>query len=200
MDDCSNCSSVHIVGLFVNVYDFDKTLYAGDSSIDFYRFCLKRQPSLALILPKQVASMVSAVALGKGRTACKEGFYAFLPHVKALDDALAKFWGCAQRKFYEGMIDRLRMGDVVVSASPEFLLRPICEDLGLDLIASKVDALAGVCKGENCRGEEKVRRFRESYPDAAIEEFYSDSSIDDPLARLADRAYKVRNGKVYPWR
>lgn len=184
----------------MNVYDFDKTLYSGDSCIDFYRYCLKRQPSLAFVLPRQVASMASAIFFAKGRTAFKEGFYAFLPHVRVLDDALAEFWSCAQQRFHEGMIKRLRTGDVIVSASPEFLLSPVCEELGLDLIASKVDALTGVCEGENCRGEEKVRRFRELYPNAVIEEFYSDSSTDDPLARLAVKACKVKNGEVRPWR
>lgn len=183
----------------MNVYDFDRTLYAGDSTIDFYLYCLKRQPSLTLALPKQVASMLAAIALGKGRTACKEGFYAFLPRVRAIDDMLASFWGCARQRIYSDIARGLKRDDVVVSASPEFLLRPICEELGVDLVASKVNVSTGACEGRNCRGEEKVRRFRESYPNATIEEFYSDSSIDEPLARLAKRAYRVRNGEVRPW-
>ena len=31
----------------MNVYDFDKTIYDGDSSVDFYKFSLKRHPKLA---------------------------------------------------------------------------------------------------------------------------------------------------------
>ena len=27
----------------VNTYDFDKTIYNGDSTIDFYIFCLKKE-------------------------------------------------------------------------------------------------------------------------------------------------------------
>ena len=30
----------------MNVYDFDGTIYDGDSSIDFYLFCIKRKPSI----------------------------------------------------------------------------------------------------------------------------------------------------------
>ena len=26
----------------INSYDFDKTIYDGDSSADFYKYCLKR--------------------------------------------------------------------------------------------------------------------------------------------------------------
>ena len=28
----------------MNVYDFDKTIYAGDSTIDFWKFCMIRYP------------------------------------------------------------------------------------------------------------------------------------------------------------
>ena len=30
----------------VNVYDFDHTVYAGDSSVEFYLFCVKKQPDI----------------------------------------------------------------------------------------------------------------------------------------------------------
>ena len=35
----------------MNVYDFDKTIYDGDASLDFWKFSVKRKPSLALYLP-----------------------------------------------------------------------------------------------------------------------------------------------------
>ena len=44
--------------IMLNVYDFDKTIYDGDSSIDFYLFCLKRKKSIILLLTKQVFAMI----------------------------------------------------------------------------------------------------------------------------------------------
>ena len=38
----------------INVYDFDKTIYNGDSTIDFYLFCLKKKFSIILLLPLQI--------------------------------------------------------------------------------------------------------------------------------------------------
>ena len=35
----------------VNLYDFDKTIYDGDSTIDFYLFCLKKKLSIIQYLP-----------------------------------------------------------------------------------------------------------------------------------------------------
>ena len=33
----------------MNVYDFDKTIYYGDSTADFYLFCLKRHKKYSLL-------------------------------------------------------------------------------------------------------------------------------------------------------
>jgi phosphoserine phosphatase len=51
----------------------------------------------------------------------------------------------------------------------------------------------------NCHGEEKVRRYREAFGDAPIDEFYSDSYSDTPLAKLAAKAYLVKGDKRLPW-
>ena len=42
----------------VNIYDFDGTIYDGDSSIDFYLFCLKRNFKILLCLPLQFFSFI----------------------------------------------------------------------------------------------------------------------------------------------
>ena len=91
-------------------------------------------------------------------------------------------------------------GDLVISASPEFLLEAPCKRLGiLPPIASKVDAKTGNYTGVNCHGKEKVRRFREQFGQASVENFYSDSKSDSPMAELAVRAFFIRKGQVLPW-
>lgn len=35
----------------MNVYDFDKTIYYGDSTADFYLFCLKRHKKILTLAP-----------------------------------------------------------------------------------------------------------------------------------------------------
>ena len=39
----------------MNVYDFDKTIYRGDSTVDFWRHCLRRYPGAARALPGTLA-------------------------------------------------------------------------------------------------------------------------------------------------
>ena len=97
-------------------------------------------------------------------------------------------------------LQRKRDDDVIISASPLFLVAPAMARLGIKgVIASPVDMRTGVYSGLNCHGEEKVRRFGELYPGAEIDEFYSDSLSDSPLARLAKKAFLVKGNELLPW-
>lgn len=185
----------------MNVYDFDGTIYAGDSSIDFFFFCARRHPLAALKLPRFIATSFRYKAKLASKTEVKEAFFSFLQAVPDVESEVACFWdehwGRVQGWYLKGM----RADDVVVSASPEFLLSEACSRLGgLRLIASEVDPLRGSFYSKNCRGEEKVSRFRAEFPDETIENFYSDSvAADGPMAMLAERSWLVRKGTVFPW-
>ena len=72
-------------------------------------------------------------------------------------------------------------------------------ELGVGLIATPMDKHSGKILGENCHDTEKVRRFREQYPDGHTERFYSDSLSDTPMAEIADEAFLVSKGKLSPW-
>ena len=91
--------------------------------------------------------------------------------------------------------------DVVISASPEFMIKSFCDKVGIKTaMASPVDMHTGVYSGENCHGEEKVRRYRAVFGDAPIHQFYSDSKSDAPLARLAENAYLVKGDTLEEWK
>ena len=62
-----------------------------------------------------------------------------------------------------------------------------------------MDSRTGKYTGINCHGKEKVRRFREEYPDAVIDSFYSDSYSDTPLAEEAKEAFIVKGEELLPW-
>lgn len=187
----------------MNVYDFDGTIFDGDSSIGFYLFCLKRQPSLIRDLPRQAAGAIGywlylfGLFRASTKTKLKEKMYSYIKHVRRIDEALEQFW--ATHDVMDWYKAKRRDDDIIISASPEFLLRPVARRLGVALIASRVDSATGFCDGENCGGIEKVRRFREMYGDAVIDEFYSDSNADLPLANVAVASYKVRRGKITRW-
>jgi phosphoserine phosphatase len=181
----------------MDVYDFDKTLYRGDSTLDFFAFCLRRHPKALLSMPL-AALWALAHLLGLCTvTRFKERFYRFLRHVPDIDEELGLFWEEAHTRIFGPC--RPQPGDLVISASPEFLLAPVCSERGLRLIASKVSPKTGLYEGANCRGEEKLRRFKEEYPDVAINAFFSDSLSDGPLASHATKAFRVIGGGITPW-
>ena len=184
----------------MDVYDFDGTLYRGDSTADFFMWCLRRHPRVAATLPRTGIAAAACFGLGiVDKTRFKGALYRFLPHVPDIEGEIAAFWRAHERNITGPC--NARPGDVVVSASPEFLLRDVCAKRNLQLIASQVDPHTGRVLGPNCSGAEKVVRLRALYPDAEIGRFYSDSHSDDPLASLAEQAFMVNipKGTLVPW-
>lgn len=125
--------------------------------------------------------------------------YGFLRRVPDVDAELEAFWAKNFDRVNPWYLAQKRPDDIIISASPEFLVRIPAQKLGVRLLASRVDKHTGRTDGENCHGAEKVRRLHETYPDVEIAEFYSDSRSDSPLAELAERAYLVHGQERTPW-
>ena len=183
----------------MNVYDFDGTLYDGDSTMDLFKYCLVRRPYILVCLPGQLIARSKYKKGRIDRTQLKQAYYRFFRYVD-MEKMSKRFWDSRQDRIFPWYKDIQRGDDLVISASPEFHIREICFRIGIkNVIASKVDPKTGVYDGVNCRDEEKVRRFREVYGDAEIDDFYSDSDHDIPLAKLAKRAFLVKDGKPAEW-
>jgi HAD superfamily phosphoserine phosphatase-like hydrolase len=186
----------------MNVYDFDGTIYDGDSTVDFWGFSLKRHPKAMLHLFPTIGALALYAARFIDKTAFKQRFYGFLKAIPDIEGEVCDFWDKHEGKIKLWYLAQKKADDLIISASPYFLLKPICDKLGVRLIASMVDAHTGVYDGVNCHGEEKVRRFRGEHPPTesdAIEAFYSDSHADDPMAKTAAKAYFVRGNNITPW-
>lgn len=181
------------------VYDFDQTIFRGDSTARFCLFALRRRHRLALALPKVGAAFLG-MALGRlSKTQAKQAlFQALLPALPDVDAAVQAFWAENLDRIKPWYLKQKADSDLIISASPEFLLQPVCGRLGIALIASPVDKNTGEYRGPNCHGEEKVRRYRASY-DSEDFEFYSDSLSDTPMALLARRAWMVCGDALSPW-
>ena len=59
----------------MNVYDFDGTVYRGDSTVDFYLFCLRTHPLVIRFLPIQIKGFVLYKTGRITKTAFKEHFF-----------------------------------------------------------------------------------------------------------------------------
>lgn len=184
----------------MNVYDFDNTIYKGDSTADFYIFSLLRHPSIIKYLPSLVCAFLKYYLFKIGtKTQFKEKMFSFLKSVD-IDKDLNDFWENHFKNIKPWYIKSQKNDDVIISASPHFLLEPACKKIGIKhLIASRVDEKSGKYTGLNCHGEEKVRRFDEVFKNAVIDNFYSDSKSDTPLAKIAKCAYLVKGEKITSW-
>lgn len=184
----------------MNVYDFDGTIYNGDSTIDFFLYVLKHNPSVLRFFPKQAWGFVLYGTKRIDKTKLKEYFFSFLSVINT-EELTESFWDQNQGRIFDWYLKQQKQDDIIISASPEFLLQPICDRLGIRcLIASEVDPQTGIFTGENCRGQEKVRRLDAGYNVTYIDSFYSDSHSDLPLAKIADKAFLVNKGVIKEWK
>ena len=184
----------------MNAYDFDHCIYAGDCTIDFYRFCLKQKTSLLRYLPRQIWGLVLYAFAFIQKTAFKERFFCFLQGLEDRDALITSFWATHKEKIYGWYREQQNENDLIISASPEFLLKPVCDFLGVKhLIASRVDPETGCFSGENNYGAEKPRRLMADLGLDAVDSFYSDSLSDSPMAQIAKTSFMVRHGVLTPW-
>lgn len=181
----------------MNAYDFDKTIYDGDSTADFYRYTFFKYPKTRKYLLVTAWAFFLYIIGYYTKTEFKEKMYSFLKGIPNINTALANFWDSHKKNIKEYYLNQRRADDIVISASPEFLLEPICKDLGIQyLIASRVNPNTGKYTGENCYGKEKVVRLNAYMPAHSIDEFYSDSVSDDPLGTLAKKSFIVCGEKI----
>ena len=183
----------------MNVYDFDNTILRGDSSARFFAWCLTHYPRMWRDLPGQALNGLLFALHVRPKQTFKQRMFHYFTLVD-MDRALDAFWRANLPRVKAWYLEKHRDDDVVISASPEFLIRPACAALGIrTVMGSPVDRATGRYSGANCHGPEKVRRFRAAFPDAVIDDFYSDSHSDDPLAHIARRAWLVRGDRLLPW-
>ncbi len=183
----------------MNVYDFDNTIYSGDSTMDFYFFCLKKHKKIALLAPSLGIAFLKYYVFKSGtKTQFKEKMYSFLRFCDT-DKDVAEFWDLHIKNLKKWYLQQKRSDDVIISASPEFLLKPLEKKLDFTVIASRVDKNSGKYTGKNCYWDEKVLRFREIYKDAQIDKFYSDHYSDEPLALISKDAFIVEENNIIPW-
>lgn len=182
----------------VNLFDFDNTIYQGDSSTDFYFYSLMKKPIIIKTIPKIILYGIKYKLGIIDMTRLKEINFSFLKYID-VDEMVKCFWESHRKNIKDFYLKRDHTSDIIISASPEFLLKPICEDLGVkDMIGSIVDKKTGNFKLPNCHDVEKVKRLNQKYHSIKVMEAYSDSLSDKPILELAEKSYLVKNNKIIP--
>lgn len=185
----------------MNVYDFDNTLYDGESTLDFYFYCCRRHPALYrfmfVVLINLVKYKLCLISEEKLMQLCNSYVKSFLegcPDIVSLSEGFWKVYGKKLRRFYK---DVHKDDDVIISASFGFLLRLILPELGVkNLVCSEIDLdtkeVISLCFRKN-----KKTLFKELYPNSEICDFYTDSYNDLPLMECAKgNVYLVKGEKI----
>lgn len=181
----------------VNLYDFDKTIYDGDSSVNFYKYCLRKKPIIIIYSINFIIYYLLYKLNISTKEKAKEKLFKFVTKFSNVDNIIEEFWSININKIKDFYKDKDHSNDIIISASPEFLLKPICDKLKVkDLIASPIDKNTCLYHGKNCYGEEKVRRLKSKYKDIEVIEAYSDSLSDLPMLKLATNKYIVKKNKI----
>lgn len=181
-----------------DIFDFDHTIYDGDSSLDFYLFCLRNKPNLIKYLPIQLWHAVLFVLKLEERKEFKENFFSFLCGIADVDLYIEKFWQNKAGRIKDWYISMSHSNDIIISASPEFLLDPLKKKFGFSiLLGTRMNKYNGKITGENCRAQEKVNRLVK-VGDIKIDRAYSNSLLDRPMLTKAKRAFIVKGNNIYP--
>lgn len=183
----------------INAYDFDGTIYDGDSSVNFYLYCLKRKPLILISAPMQLIGALLYILKIKDKDYMKEKIFRFLKHIKDVDSYIEDFWSKNESKIKKWYLDQKETSDVIISASPEFLLKPLEKKYNFTVIATKVNKKNGKYLSKNCHDYEKIKRFEEEFKGVKIKKFYSDSiKADLAMLEYANEGYIVKGNDIIP--
>ena len=187
--------------MLIDVYDFDGTIYDGDSTVDFTRFCLRRHPSLLLALPRFAWVCLRLAAGRAGLREMKSVLFSEMARRFSLEDEARQFWQQPKTRAKLGAWFETTPRDVpivIASASPEFELTHAAKLLGVGhLIGTQCDMKTGELTGKNCKGAQKIARIREALGEFEVRAMYTDDAkADGPLLAIAKERYIVTHGQV----
>lgn len=199
------------------IFDVDYTLTKRETLMEFYLFMIRKSPKLIIHAPRSIISaFLYAVKVLDSRKA-KENFIAFIDGMdeKNMQKLVEEFYEKRLSKIiYEDAIDTMRKLKAkgykvyLISASAEFYLNELYKIKEVDKIIGTRFTQAGgrysrKIAGENCKGEEKVRRLKEVLKEEGIEVdfknsyMFSDSLADLPLFNLVGNPYLINYRKAH---
>ena len=200
-----------VPGQAIVAFDFDGTLTVRDSFTAFLKWKVGPERWRTGLLA--MAPQLAAYAVDRDRQKLKEAAVRrFMPYTSPV--ALAVEAEQFARERWDGLMrpDALRVWEdwgrrgahrAIVTASPALTVRPFAERLGADtllgtdLVIGDKGWFTGAFEGDNCRGEEKVRRLRAAFgPEVRLAAAYGDTSGDTEMLAIADiagfRVFKER--------
>ena len=177
----------------MNVYDFNGTIFQKDCSIGFCIWCMNRHPKLWFTFaPKAIRNLIRRKRGKIPEYLMQREFFGYLMLIDDFDVQIERYWDKNEKKIASWYLAQKRSDDLIISASPDCIIGPIAKRLGVNFIATEYDREHGVFLNNMMYATEKSNYIIDKgFP--MIENFYSDSLSDTPLALCAEKAHLVKN-------
>lgn len=185
----------------MRVFDFDNTIYDGESGFDLFLYYLKKDTKgVAKYAPKFIECFLKykahSITIDEVKTKYAAYIRAYLKKIDNISKDFEDFWNKNEKNVKSFYYKIKRDDDVILSACPICLLEIMTKRLGLNnVIGSEFNIETGEI-GEICYNENKVNMFRKVYGDVEIDEFYTDSISDKPIMDISKNVFLVNGDKI----
>ena len=175
----------------MNVYDFDGTIFPSDCSIGFCIWCMNCHPKLWFTFaPKAIRNIILRKKGKISESTMQRKFFSYLTLIDDFDKQIERYWNKNEKRIASWYLAQKRDDDLIISASPTCIIEPIAKRLGVNFMATEYDREYGVFLNNMMYAKEKAKYILDhGFP--MIENFYSDSLADTPLALCAEKAHLV---------
>ncbi|MCL2320593.1 MAG: HAD-IB family hydrolase [Oscillospiraceae bacterium] len=199
------------------IFDVDYTLTKSETQLELFLFMLKKNPKLIVHAFRCIYSALFYILRIYTAKKAKESFLRFINGIeeKDMQDLVKEFYDKrlisliyddAMRYIKKCKNDGYKI--YLISASYEFYLNELYKIKEVDrIIGTKIKMKDGkysnLIDGENCKGEEKVKRLlldlKENNIDVDFKNsmVFSDSLSDLPLFNLVGKAYLINYNKKH---
>ena len=199
------------------IFDIDYTITRKETLIEFFKYLVSKDIKNIKFLPRALYSGLMYGVKVYDEKRVKECFLKFIENIDEAE--LAKL----TKSFYDEKISKILYKDavdmikklkkegymvVLISASPEFYVKEFYAIKEVDLIIGTKFTFEGgkfirKMDGNNCKGEEKVRRLNKVLKEKNIKVdfknsyMFSDSLSDKPLLDLVGNPYLINYKKKH---
>ena len=199
------------------IFDIDYTITRKETLMEFFKYLVSKDIKNIKFLPRALYSGLMYGVKVYDEKRVKECFLKFIENIDEAE--LAKL----TKSFYDEKVSKILYKDavdmikklkkegymvVLISASPEFYVKEFYAIKEVDLIIGTKFTFEGgkfirKMDGNNCKGEEKVRRLNKVLKEKNIKVdfknsyMFSDSLSDKPLLDLVGNPYLINYKKKH---
>lgn len=182
----------------MNIYSFDKTIYDGNSTKDFIIYCLKKNKKCLLVLPKFLIIYILYLIKIYEIEKVKSTILSIIKYFDDINNIVLEFWEKKNYKLKEFYLKQKKDNDIVISSSPEFLLKSMSKKHNFKIIGTKVNTRTGEIIGKNCCCQEKKIRLNE-LGIKKCSKFYTSSLEDSSIKNISNKSYIVKCENIIEW-